>query len=186
MRGLGGLLSAGMTGFGASQAHSPVCAENRRRFVYFHATHIGIGPDGTFGECDRPGTPDLSHACGALMALRGELERSGGKLSGEMDMDDVEMSTLRKLLLPHLDASEEVPDIVDLTKLVSSVVVEEQLKRFVAATVDTAAADYALVAGVQIHAPNGTTFFCPSAENCYAVVSGDRRQISMVRQVNFA
>lgn len=41
MRGLGGFLSCGNTGFGAAHAHSPV-VDGRRRFVYFVAPHIAI------------------------------------------------------------------------------------------------------------------------------------------------
>ena len=45
IRGLGGFISCGRTGFGAAQAHSPVVG-GKRSYVYFVAPHIAIDEHG--------------------------------------------------------------------------------------------------------------------------------------------
>ncbi|CAM9844616.1 unnamed protein product [Discosporangium mesarthrocarpum] len=91
------------------------------------------------------------------------------------------MSLLRKALAPHLTAGKKIfscqngyqaPDLADLTKLAEKVLAEEQLKARIAATVDTSTADYAVIAGIQVHGPGGKTYFYPVTDHCQTVVKG--------------
>jgi len=75
MTSLAGVPLCGRTGFAAAHAHSPNPSQ-RERYVYYCMAHIGVGADGTFGECTRPGRDEVSKACGALVALHAELESS--------------------------------------------------------------------------------------------------------------
>eukprot|EP00904_Undaria_pinnatifida_P010298 jgi/Undpi1/6399/HiC_scaffold_20.g08880.m1 len=179
IRGLGGFISCGRTGFGAAHAHSPV-VNGRRSYVYFVAPHIAIDEQGMVGLVSRPGIEAKSSACGALCAFRAEVE------SGDVDMklktEDIEQCLLKQALGPHLKkgnlgnvlcgSSYSIPSLEDLTKLASKVIVS-QLEDHIKATVDTTIANYAIVAGIQIHGPEGKTYFCQVPEHCSTCVEGE-------------
>jgi hypothetical protein len=74
--GLGGVLTCGVTGFKAGLSHAPVCADSKReRYVFFSFPHIAIDAEGHVGHISRPGRPEASHACGALLKVMGELRK---------------------------------------------------------------------------------------------------------------
>lgn len=180
IRGLGGFISCGRTGFGAAQAHSPVVG-GKRSYVYFVAPHIAIDEHGMVGAVSRPGIDSKSSACGALCAFRGEVE--SGEVDMKLKLEDIEQSLLKQALGPHLKtgnlgnvlcgSSYKVPSLEDLTKLAEKVIVTEQLEDHIRATVDTATANYAIVAGIQIHGPEGKTYFCQVPEHCVTCVDGE-------------
>lgn len=153
LSGLGGLLSLGRTGFAAAHLHAPL-VDGRARYLYLVTTHIGIGADGTLGECTRPGRPSPSTACGALMALHGELE--GDCLRLRHDPLDAEQSLLKARLmevLPH----DHRPDLAEITHAAHDVV-RADLQAMVAELIDPATDCYALCTGVQIHGPGQQTW----------------------------
>ena len=92
LSGLGGLILAGRTGFGAALAHAPNPG-GRERYVFFAGPHVAIGPGGEAGLCSREGRSGDSTACGAVAALLGEIE--AGRLGATDDADDLELSQLR-------------------------------------------------------------------------------------------
>jgi len=59
MSSLAGVPLCGRTAFAAAHAHSPN-PRQRERYVYYSMSHIGIGRDGTFGDCTRPGPSALA------------------------------------------------------------------------------------------------------------------------------
>lgn len=70
MRGLGGLISCGNTGFGAAHAHSPVI-EGKRRYIYFVAPHIAIDESGNVRLVTRRLHQCVqAHDCGVSAQLR--------------------------------------------------------------------------------------------------------------------
>ncbi|CAM9701393.1 unnamed protein product [Choristocarpus tenellus] len=183
--GLGGFIVCGHTGFGAAHAHSPI-VEGRKRYVYIVAPHIAIDNVGNIGKVARDGIENASSACGALCAFHGNLKN--GKVSLKMNLVDVEMSMLKKAMAPQLvdrkstllkKASYKVPDLAELTKLAEKVIVEDQLFSCIDATVDTSQADYAVVAGIQIHGPGGKTWFHPVPEHCITCVKGVKSSLNL-------
>jgi hypothetical protein len=173
LAGLAGMLFAGRTAFGAAQAHSPIVG-GRERYVFFTLPHVAIGDDGEQGVVMREGRPEPSSACGALLALLGDLRE--GSLDTQLAPDDVEQSLLRARVGGRL-ASGVVPELFALTELVGDLILED-LERTVEATVDTVRADYAVLAGIQIHGPEGNYV---QPRTMYTVVDRQRREIELAR-----
>jgi hypothetical protein len=70
---LGGFVFCGKTGFGAGMAHSPQ-KDGKERYVFWVAPHVAFGTDGPVGQIWRSGRDQISSACGALIALNGQIE----------------------------------------------------------------------------------------------------------------
>ena len=70
-----------------------------------------------------------------------------------------------------------LPELFALTELVGDLILED-LERTVEATVDTVRADYAVLAGIQIHGPEGTYV---QPRTMYTVVDRQRREIELAR-----
>ncbi|MEA2023003.1 MAG: hypothetical protein U9N79_01790 [Actinomycetota bacterium] len=161
--GLAGMVTAGRTGLAAAIHHAPI-EDARRRFVIYAMAHIAIDADGTIGRIERPGIPEPSSACGALVAFRDELR--AGTLEVEFDRYDTEQSLLKHRLLPLIKYG-NVPDLVDLTKLTVAAIEEDlhEILRSLAdgwrATGHVMPADMAIFGGVQIHGANGVNFVWP-------------------------
>lgn len=169
---LAGMVTVGKTGIYAATQHAPE-TEAVARYVFFAMPHIGVAADGAAGCCLRPGQRETSSACGALVALHGELAR--GSLSVELDPDDLEQSLLRRRLAPLL-AGKVVPDIVGVTRLAYDVI-REDLDRILGLTLDPGRCDYAVLTGIQVHTPSGIDAIWPG--QCYAVVGGERRALAL-------
>jgi hypothetical protein len=75
--GLGGVLTCGKTGMGAGFSHSPLCSSNKERYVFFSFPHISINSRGEVGPLARPGRPEPSCACGALIKAHNEIRTQG-------------------------------------------------------------------------------------------------------------
>ncbi len=161
--GLAGMVTAGRTGLAAAIHHAPI-ENGRRRFVIYATAHIAIDAAGTIGLVDRPGIPEPTDACGALVAFRNELQQ--GILTVEFDRYDTEQSLLKHRLLPLVGYG-TVPDLVDLTKLAVTAI-EEDLREILRSLADgwratdhAIPADAAIFNGIQIHGPDGTNFVWP-------------------------
>jgi len=189
--GLGGVLSCGATGMRAGFSHSPVCTQNKERYVFFGFPHIGLDADGTVGAISRPGRAGASCACGALAASLSAMKSEGVgpscKMPGVHDPSDPELSILkqrlaRRITYEGLDVREMT--LVDMTKCCERVITDD-LQHLIEMTVVEAKADYAVVTGVQIHnwspvyeddAPN-LEWVEPSA--VYVVKDGQRIDIDL-------
>jgi hypothetical protein len=172
--GLAGFIFCGKTGFGAAHAHSPI-EGGRQRYLYIVAPHVGISEEGEMGVCDREGLDSKSAACGALAALHAEV--FSGSVNTELNMSDLEMSFIRKIMVPRLQAKADGLNMLQLTNTALSVI-HEQLEAIIAQTVNTAEADYIVVTGVQIHGPGiGNNFFKPS--QCYASLNGQKCEFQL-------
>jgi len=174
LAGLAGMIFAGKTGFGAARSHSPNL-DGRERYVFFAAPHIAIGAGGEPGLCERVHRNGPSSACGALVALLGEIQN--GQLGSTDDPDDVELGLIRQRLGTRLlnDAG-QTHDLLSLTGAAHDMI-REDLERTVAVTVDPAKADHAVITGVQIHGPGGRNYFQP--RTAYAVENGKRHELDL-------
>jgi len=171
---LGGIPILGKTGFLAAQQHAPI-EGGLERYVYYALPHIAIGAQEEFGVYYRPGRQKASHACGALVAFHHELASRSIQLVP--DLDDIEQSVLKRLLLRNIRYG-DVPDLLPLTKIAHTVILEE-LERMIQLTVDPTRSDYGLFTGIQIHTPEGRHFVWPGT--AYAVVDGKKLSLSAVK-----
>jgi hypothetical protein len=172
LAGLAGMIFAGRTGFGAALSHAPM-EHGRERYLFIAGPHVGIGPNGEPGVCEREGRQKPSSACGALLALLGELTGSG--LGRVDDREDPEQSLIRRLLGERASVT-GVSDIFGLTNLAHDVILED-LERLLADTIDRSKTDYAVATGIQIHGPGMKNYIQPRA--IYATVDGVRRSVSL-------
>ena len=167
---LAGILTLGRTGFAAARAHAPL-VQGRSRYVFFLFSHIGISAAGDPGVAMRPGRSQPSSACGALVTLL--QDPTSGEQVGGVNWVDPEQSYLRARLrrMKELDDS---PSLMELTKAAHQVTVED-LETLMAGGADRAREDYAVIAGIQIHGPDGLDLTWPGAS--YVVVQGIRSEI---------
>ena len=167
---LGGILTLGRTGFAAAQAHAPL-VQGRCRYVFFLFSHIGISAAGEPGVVVRPGREEPSSACGALVAY---LEQSSDSQDRSgIDWLDPEQSYLRSRLRRVRDLGDP-SSLVDLTLAAHRASVED-LSMLLSEAVDRQREDYAVVAGIQIHGPDGLDLTWPGAS--HVVVEGTRSEI---------
>lgn len=167
---LAGILTLGRTGFAAAQAHAPL-VQGRCRYVFFLFSHIAISAAGDLGVAMRPGRQAPSAACGALVALLNN--PASGQERGGIDWLDPEQSYLRSRLKRARSLSAS-PDLMELTKAAHQASVED-LGTLMAGGVDRQREDYAVVAGIQIHGPDGLSLTWPGAS--FVVVQGARSEI---------
>eukprot|EP00873_Tetraselmis_striata_P012561 jgi/Tetstr1/432825/TSEL_022176.t1 len=191
VHGLGGVLTCGVTGMGAGLSHCPrPRAGGRDKYIFFSFPHIAVDAAGRVGEVSRAGRPG-SHACGALLKVLGELKRQSGEglHIDAVDARDPEYSILKNRLERHVAAvgvrCEELT-LERLTALAEEAITQD-LEALIAATVDPAKADYAVVTGVQIH--NWAGEFANEEPNLefvqprsvYVVVGGKRQALDLTK-----
>lgn len=162
---LAGMIFSGKTGFAAALAHAPQ-VDGRERYVFYAMPHVAIGPDGEAGVVDRAGRTGPSTACGALLALLGEIQN--GRIDTRFQHGDIEQSLLKARIAAKLSWGAN-PDLFALTKIAHDVILED-LEQTIEQTVDTSMADYAVLTGIQIHGANGVNRVYPCA--AYVVVEG--------------
>lgn len=191
--GLGGVISAGAIGFGAGMSHSPKDAETgKERFVFISMPHIAVDAAGKPGCMVRPGRHGTSCACGAMAAMQPRfLQYKNGELEpnafGEHDDMNPEFCILQTRMLKGIEKS-DIPedgfDLVQTTKHANKVFTSD-LEKLVKEKVDPAAADYAVITGVQVHSTDveayeghpAMEFIWPTS--MYVVVDGARTDIDI-------
>ena len=193
--GLGGIISAGITGLGAGLSHSPTDhLTGKERYVLFAMPHIAIDAEGRVGSIVRAGRRGQSCACGALVKMQpmfkqykeGTLEM--GLDEGGHDPLDPEFSILTRRLITAVN-KDEIPDkglpLSDVTRLADRVI-RRDLDKLIGKTVDVTKSDYAVVTGIQIHstAANNRTWH-PALEfisptSMYVVKDGVRHDMDVL------
>jgi hypothetical protein len=176
LAGLGGMIFAGKTGFGAALAHAPL-RDGRERYLFCAAPHIGIGAAGEPGVCEREGRDAPSSACGALLGLSSELQQ--GTPGASDDPDDIEQGLIRSRLGERLSA-EQARDLLHVTEAAHDLILED-LERLLAVTVDRSKADYAVLSAIQIHGPGMKNYL--QSRTFYAIVDGKRQELELPREV---
>lgn len=167
---LAGILTLGRTGFAAARAHAPQ-VQGRCRYVFFLFSHIGVSATGELGVATRPGRSEASSACGALVALLND--PSSGETVRGVNWQDPEQSYLRARLR-RMSGLGDSPELMALTKAAHRATVED-LKELMTSAVDRDREDYAVVAGIQIHGPDGLNLTWPG--DSHVVVAGTRSEI---------
>ena len=166
---LGGFVFCGKTGFGAGMAHAPIDQNGKERYVFWAAPHIAYGVQHVAGRVYRPGRDGPSSACGALLALQGQLAnagKEGASMDISLDPDDIEMSLVRQNVLGRLDYG-FVPNVVDITYASHDCIVD-QVKSTAEAVVNKEMCEYVIISGVQIHGALGKNFMWPGSINMYS------------------
>lgn len=160
---LGGMVFCGTTGFGAGMAHSPQVG-GKERYVFWVGPHIAVGTAGQIGQIWRPGRDQISSACGALIALNGQI--ASGKLNMELNPTDTEMSLLRQSVLAKLSYGQK-PNLVGITYAAHDCILEQvEQTAEVAASKD--GAEYIIISGVQVHGALGQNYWWPGSITHYA------------------
>ena len=144
-------------------AHSPQ-VEGKERYVFWVGPHIAFGTAGNIGQLYRPGRETISSACGALIALNGQI--SGGKLNMELNPLDTEMSLLRQSVLSKLSYGQQ-PNLVGITYAAHDCIVE-QVKQTAKVAASPENSEYVIISGVQIHGALGNNFWWPGSITHYA------------------
>lgn len=151
---------------------------------------MAIGADGRLGVIHRPGRAGPSSACGALVAALSAFKNSSLALTaysaGEHDPNDPEFSILQQRLAARIELEALDPTklyLADFTELAERTITAD-LEAMIAQTVDTAAVDYAVVTGVQVHswpeAGSGEpTMEFVAPRTCYVVVNGEKTLIDL-------
>lgn len=167
---LAGMFTAGKTGIKAATHHAPR-VDGKERYVFYITPHIAINEEGKAGFCQRKGIKESS-ACGALCLFLQELNE--GKLHITIDEEDIEESLLKRRLLREIPYG-HIPDLLELTKITRKVI-QADLEHALAKVVDTQKNDYAVITGIQIHAPDGN-YVWPA--ECYVVVNGEKISLTV-------
>ena len=115
------------------------------------------------GKVWRPGRAKASTACGALLALLGEIKN--GRVNLTLDPNDMEMSLLKQQIMSHLDYGNE-PTLVELTYAVHDCILSD-VRRTAEAAVNLDTAEYVIVSGIQVHAGFSQTMFWPGSITKY-------------------
>ena len=168
---LAGMFTAGKTGLKAAIHHAPR-VDDRERYVFYVIPHIAIDEDGKTGFCKRRGIKEDSSACGALCLFLDELYT--GKLHIKIDEEDIEESLLKRRLIKEISYG-DIPSLLELTHIARKVI-QEDLEHAIGKVVDTSKSDYAMLTGIQIHAPDGN-YIWPSES--YVVANGNREEITI-------
>ena len=166
---LAGMFFAGKTGLSAAMHHAPNL-EGKARYVFYSFPHIAIDGEGRVGVCEREGRHGESSACGALGVFQKELAE--GSASKVIEVDDVEISLIRARLLEEIPEG-KAPDLLELTK-VAQRAIQADLEALLAVLIDTSKSDYAVIAGIQVHGPDGN-YIAPVA--AYVYVDGVKHEL---------
>jgi hypothetical protein len=168
---LAGMFTAGKTGLKAAMHHAPR-VEGRERYVFYVVPHIAVNEDGKTGFCKRRGIKDESSACGALCLFLDELY--SGKLHIKIDEEDIEESLIKRRLIKEITYG-DIPSLLELTKITRKVI-QEDLEHAIAKVVDTTKSDYAVLTGIQIHAPDAN-YIWPA--DSYVVMDGVKQALEV-------
>jgi len=160
---LGGMVFCGTTGFGAGMAHSPQVG-GKERYAFWAGPHIAFGTAGEVGQIYRAGRAGISNACGALIALNGQI--ASGKLDTQLNPTDTEMSLLRQAVLSKLSYGQQ-PNLVGITYAAHDVI-KEQVEMTAEKAASKEASEYVIISGVQIHGALGYNYWWPGSITHYA------------------
>ena len=143
--GLGGLPSGGSTAWAACLGHVP--DHDRGKVLAIGLAHIGTVTDGPAGAYHRPWMAGTATTCGALGAVLG----SWGDAPAGEESGDQELHALRGALA----ASGERPEDMVAATLLTAAAVRERIVEQLTAQQPWDRMDVAVVAGVQVHTPEG-------------------------------
>ncbi len=169
--GLGGLMIAGKTGFGAASHHAPK-VDGKERFLFISMAHVGITDDFQVGKFQRCGQDHLDNACGALVAFTNEL--NSGKVDQTVYGNDVEMGFVKRRLLKIL-STDKKHSLLDVTEAAHASA-KVDIEAFAKEALDPAKTDWALFTGIQLHMPQGE-FIAPRSAS--AMIDGKEVELSL-------
>jgi len=160
---LAGMVMCGKTGFAAGLSHAPtegLGKDGLEKYVFIVGPHIAISSDGEIGKVMRVGRPNISTACGAVLAFQAEL--TGGVLSTSGDEIDLELNLMKQRILTQLKFGSSVPNLVDLTKAAHDRILIDT-KATASYAVDPKKSTSAFMSGVLVHGPDYSHYFWPAS-----------------------
>jgi len=160
---LGGMVFCGKTGFGAGMAHSPIVG-GKERYVFWVGPHIAFGTAGEVGQIFRKGRESINSACGALIALNGQI--AGGKMDMGLNPVDTEMSLLRQQVMSKLSYGQQ-PNLVGITYAAHDCILD-QVRETAKVAANPSSSEYVIISGVQIHGALGHNFWWPGSITHFA------------------
>jgi hypothetical protein len=150
------------SGFKAAMAHAPV-VDGKERYVFWVAPHTALSGDNVHGKVWRPGRSHESHACGALLAVQGQIKE--GHIDVSLEPRDVEMSLLKQGVVKTLSYG-QVPSLPELTYAVHECILDD-VRKTAESTVNLDSAEYVIISGIQVHAGFSKTMFWPGSITKY-------------------
>jgi hypothetical protein len=164
MGGLAGFAFGGVTSFGAMAHHIPTGGD----CLVVYGPHVGVDADGNVGKINRRGRKKSGACCGSGVAAAGYVEavRKGKRDPSAPATNplDAQQNFVGNLLLPHGHRLEEAEDPMVELPLAMFDAQNDLMHQIVAAACGEVGGDgkIALLGGVQINTPNGTSdFFLP-------------------------
>jgi len=154
--GLGGLVNCGKIGFKAAMSHSPVfpCdvdGKEKERYISSPSPTCRWERAARWGPSWGRGRGKPSSACGALIAIKGDITQGNSPVS---DPYDEEYNLLKSKVMSKIEkVPAGGPTLVQTTKAALAAI-NDDLEKLISLTVDPATADYAVITGVQIHSGN--------------------------------
>jgi hypothetical protein len=161
---LAGMVFCGKTAFGAGMAHSPIVG-GKERYVFWVGPHVAYGTGGEIGEIYRPGREKISGACGALCALKGQID-SGAPMDISHNPEDSEMSLVRQAVLSKLPYGSQ-PNLIGLTYTAHDCI-KEQTEFTAAAAANPSTSEYIIISGIQVNGALNENYWWPGSITHYA------------------
>lgn len=163
MGGLAGFPFCGVTSFGAMAHHIP----DGGNCLIVYGPHVGVDADGVVGKVNRRGRATSGACCGSATAAAGYVK---SVMSGEVskagtpgDFLDAQQTWVGTELLKHGERLEAADDLAVEVPLALFDCQNEVMHKIVAAaSKETHGGKIALVGGIQINTPAGTSdYFLP-------------------------
>jgi len=180
-------MTCGSTAIKAAQSHAPQDLSGKERYIFIGMPHIAISQDGEIGEVSRKGRCTKSHACGALIAFKNELEKNRERLELgwglELDFYDLEYSIMKERLFKRVKQlqtwkDEKNPSLVEITKEAEYQIFSD-LDILVKRTIDKKKSNFAVISAIQIHAPDDETYVWPHLADDYVVIDGEETVLNV-------
>lgn len=169
---LGGMLFAGKTGFLSIRRYASQ-EEGDTFYLYMAFPHIGRTAKGEVGMYSSQEGASPFPSCSALVTFQEEL--ASGSPCWELDPDDIEKGLLKQRLFRTIKYG-DVPDLVTLTKLTYTFILED-LERLIGLTLLKPGGGYAVMTGIQINGPDQQNFIWPG--KMYQVVHRKKTAITV-------
>ena len=167
------MFTAGKTGLKAAMHHAPRTERQRALCLLCRPPYRPSTKTASPASANAGASRKTSSACGALCLFLDELY--SGKLHIKIDEEDIEESLIKRRLIKEITYG-DIPSLLELTKITRKVI-QEDLEHAISKVVDTTKSDYAVLTGIQIHAPDAN-YIWPA--DSYVVMDGEKKELKII------